>query len=176
MVVPVLYCSGCCYDEGSQAVYMTALVPIGSTHSPWVSLGVLCKCSRQSCKMPFVLKTCALSFADLRSPSLMCSPVTSYADQIFSMHRDRNSAGFSLDIPLIMLTASILKIFYWPGARYDYSLLIQALTMIVVQLILLKVALDNRPGWRGGADTLPFADTKKSTRPWDFWRWKSQRM
>ena len=75
-----------------------------------------------------------------------------------------------------MLTASILKIFYWPGARYDASLLIQALTMIVVQLVLLKVALDNRPGWRGGADTMPFAPTTHGSRPWGFWRWKSQRM
>jgi hypothetical protein len=40
---------------------------------------------------------------------LATSPVTSYADQIYSIHRERSSAGFSLDIPLIMLVASILK-------------------------------------------------------------------
>lgn len=39
----------------------------------------------------------------------MTSPVTSYADQILSIHRSRSSAGFSMDIPLIMLIASILK-------------------------------------------------------------------
>lgn len=38
-----------------------------------------------------------------------------------------------------MLSASILKIFYWPGARYDLALLVQALIMVVVQLVLLKV-------------------------------------
>lgn len=37
------------------------------------------------------------------------SPITSYADQIYSIHKLRSSAGFSLDIPLIMLVASILK-------------------------------------------------------------------
>ena len=37
------------------------------------------------------------------------SPITSYADQIYSIHKTRSSAGFSLDIPLIMLVASILK-------------------------------------------------------------------
>jgi len=41
--------------------------------------------------------------------SIVTSPVTSYADQIYSIHRTRSSAGFSLDIPLIMLVASILK-------------------------------------------------------------------
>ena len=40
---------------------------------------------------------------------LATSPVTSYADQIYSIHRSRSSTGFSLDIPLIMLVASILK-------------------------------------------------------------------
>lgn len=40
---------------------------------------------------------------------LVTSPITSYGDQILSMHKSRSSAGFSLDIPLIMLVASILK-------------------------------------------------------------------
>lgn len=39
----------------------------------------------------------------------MLSPITSYADQIASIHRSKTSDGFSLDIPLIMLMASILK-------------------------------------------------------------------
>ena len=70
-----------------------------------------------------------------------------------------------------MLTASILKIFYWPGARYDIALLVQAFVMVVVQLLLLKVALDNRPTWRGEG---PFAKVD-DPRPWGFWRWRSQR-
>lgn len=43
---------------------------------------------------------------------IVTSPVTSYADQIWSMSKKRSSAGFSLDIPLIMLVASILKYVY----------------------------------------------------------------
>ncbi|MCJ1465788.1 hypothetical protein MMC07_004407 [Pseudocyphellaria aurata] len=105
---------------------------------------------------------------------LILSPFTSYADQILSIHRTKSSAGFSLDIPLIMLTASILKIFYWPGARYDITLLVQALLMVGVQLLLLKVALDNRPAWRGEG---PFRGVAEGDgRPWGFWRWRSQRL
>ena len=103
--------------------------------------------------------------------SLILSPITSYTDQILSIHRARTSAGFSLDIPFIMLTASILKIFYWPGARYDIALLVQAMIMIVVQMILLKVSLDNRPSWRGEGPFAPKADG----RPFNFWRWRLQR-
>ncbi|MCJ1441051.1 MAG: hypothetical protein MMC23_001537 [Stictis urceolatum] len=108
---------------------------------------------------------------------LILSPITSYADQIISMHRTRSSAGFSLDIPLIMLSASLLKVFYWPGARFDASLLVQALVMLVVQVVLLKVALDNRPGWRGAEAALPFADQGMGGG-WrmGFWRWRGQRL
>lgn len=45
--------------------------------------------------------------------------------------------------------------------------------MIVVQLALLKVALDNRPS-SGDAST-PFAYIEVKRRPYDFWQWRSQR-
>jgi len=41
---------------------------------------------------------------------LVMSPVLSYSDQALSMHRNKSSAGFSLDIPLIMLVASLLRL------------------------------------------------------------------
>jgi solute carrier family 66, member 2 len=131
---------------------------------------------------------------------LIVSPITSYADQILSMHRQRSSAGFSLDIPLIMLSASILKVFYWPGARFDLSLLVQALVMLAVQTILLRVALDNRapPPRSSNSDAIemklgsrspnmdainlnysstsrPYGGNSSSSgRPYDFWRWREQ--
>lgn len=40
---------------------------------------------------------------------LIMSPILSYSDQALAMHRNKSSAGFSLDIPLIMLVASLLK-------------------------------------------------------------------
>ncbi|PWY79622.1 PQ loop repeat protein [Aspergillus heteromorphus CBS 117.55] len=108
---------------------------------------------------------------------LITSPLTSYADQILSIHRSRNSAGFSLDIPLIMLVASVFKVFYWFGAYYSLSLLIQAVIMIGVQMVLLKVALDNRPppGVKNSVEHVPFSsvDNSGGGRPYEFWQWKS---
>lgn len=50
------------------------------------------------------------SFAGYLAPIfLIMSPVLSYSDQALSMHKNKSSAGFSLDIPLIMLVASLLK-------------------------------------------------------------------
>lgn len=85
-----------------------------------------------------------------------------------------------------MLIASILKVFYWFGTYYSISLLLQACLMIVVQLILLKVALDNRApvGARDGLEHKPFSEYKvedslrdllSGKRPFDFWRWSSSR-
>jgi hypothetical protein len=73
------------------------------------------------------------------------------------MHKTRSSAGFSLDIPLIMLVASILKVYY----------------MIAVHLLCLHVALTNRPA----PSHLPFqqAHQPASKRPYDFWQWRNPR-
>ncbi|KAI1438733.1 hypothetical protein GGR50DRAFT_637561 [Xylaria sp. CBS 124048] len=110
---------------------------------------------------------------------LVLSPFLSYADQAISMHRTKSSAGFSLDIPLIMLVASMFRIFYYPGAKYDVALLIQSFCNIFMQAILLKIALDNRPApsSRGGTAAVPFAGANSSfsspRRPYNFWQWRS---
>lgn len=118
---------------------------------------------------------------------LMMSPLLSYGDQVLSMRRNRSSAGFSLDIPLIMLVASMLRIFYYPGARFDTALLVQSFIMVAVQLVLLKVALDHRPApsSKGGDGAVPFAGLEPGrrvssssgglfeTRPYNFWQWRS---
>ncbi|KAF3926648.1 hypothetical protein ABW21_db0200568 [Orbilia brochopaga] len=102
---------------------------------------------------------------------LITSPVTSYADQ-------KTSLGFSLDIPLIMLVASILRIYYWFGVSFEFSLLVQSVIMVFVQTLLLKVALDNRPSKTVEAG-VPFAGVTSGTpdfeRPYNFWQWRQQR-
>ncbi|KAF4120233.1 PQ loop repeat [Geosmithia morbida] len=113
---------------------------------------------------------------------IVFSPFLSYGDQALSMRRNKSSAGFSLDIPLIMLVASLLRIFYWPGARFDTSLLVQSIFMVMMQLALLKIALDHRPppSTRGGDGSLPFSGSSKDggmmgamQRPYNFWQWRS---
>ncbi|KAH6636983.1 hypothetical protein F5144DRAFT_569332 [Chaetomium tenue] len=106
---------------------------------------------------------------------LILSPVLSYSDQAYSMHRTRSSAGFSLDIPLIMLVASLLRIFYYPGAKYDSALLVQSCVMVAMQVILLKIGLDHRPApySKGGDAAVPFARVNESQRPFNFWQWRS---
>ncbi|KAF2969397.1 hypothetical protein GQX73_g4174 [Xylaria multiplex] len=122
------------------------------------------------------------SLAAIAAPLfLIASPILSYADQAISMHRAKSSAGFSLDIPLIMLVASMFRIFYYPGAKYDTALLIQSFCNIFMQVILLKIALDYRPApsSRGGEAAVPFAGTQDGLsglrRPYNFWQWRSSK-
>lgn len=50
------------------------------------------------------------SLASIAAPLfLITSPILSYVDQAISMRRAKSSAGFSLDIPLIMLVASMFR-------------------------------------------------------------------
>ncbi|OAX82805.1 hypothetical protein ACJ72_02842 [Emergomyces africanus] len=82
-----------------------------------------------------------------------------------------------------MLVASILKVFYWFGAYYSNALLFQAISMIGVQMVLLKVALDNRApiGIREGIEHTPFSGLKAGargtgfSRPYNFWQWRANR-
>jgi hypothetical protein len=70
-------------------------------------------------------------------------------------------------------------LFYWFGAYYSFPLLVQAVVMIGVQIILLKVALENRPppSLKDGIEHAPFSGQAHSgfKRPYDFWQWKATR-
>lgn len=73
--------------------------------------------------------------------------------------------------------------FYWFGAYYSNALLFQAILMIGVQLVLLKVALDNRApaGIRDGVEHAPFSGQTTGilgtgfSRPYNFWQWRANR-
>lgn len=77
-----------------------------------------------------------------------------------------------------MLTSS-RRVFFWFGDYYSSALLAQAVLTIGVQLVLLKVALDNRPapGQKSGVEHIPFsgAERRGFVRPYDFWQWRLAR-
>lgn len=69
------------------------------------------------------------------------------------------------------------RVFYYPGAQFDTSLLIQSFIMIMMQTMLLKVALDHRPSpsSKGGDAAIPFTGHREGDgpRPYNFWQWRS---
>jgi len=80
-------------------------------------------------------------------------------------------------IPITLTTSP--RIFYWQGERYDISLLIQAMIMIVIHTTLLHVALVNRPSDAMPINHKPFEaasnESTSSPRPYSFWQWRSRK-
>lgn len=83
------------------------------------------------------------------------------------------------------LTALIFayRFFYWFGSYYALSLFVQAVNMIFVQLVLLKIALTNRPtpGGKESVEHVPFSGQRQDSslmgfpRPYNFWRWRNEK-
>ncbi|CAN6608973.1 hypothetical protein TRVA0_004S00474 [Trichomonascus vanleenenianus] len=130
---------------------------------------------------------------------LALSPITSYLDTVVSIVKRKSSAGFSLDVCAIMLISSICKVFFYFGRPYELSLFLQALVMIGIQVVLLKLALKHRPkefNPRGILGEQPEPDQQRgrmspsrflvgssilrqrqmsaSKRPYAFWEWDSE--
>lgn len=98
------------------------------------------------------------------SAFLILSPLTSYLDTVLSIHRRRSSTGFSIDVCGIMLVASLLRINFWIGDRFDTTLLIQSFIMIAIQCLLLHGCLSY--------DTQGMINGDSSNRPFALWQWQ----
>ncbi|KAI9030856.1 hypothetical protein CLU79DRAFT_358802 [Phycomyces nitens] len=80
---------------------------------------------------------CAImSVSLLLSSAMVLGPVVGYVDQT------QSSAGFNSATCAILLFANILRIFFWVGKRFDTTLLVQSVVMILAQLILLQVVVE----------------------------------
>ncbi|KAF9820896.1 hypothetical protein IEO21_01123 [Rhodonia placenta] len=91
-------------------------------------------------------------------------PPLVYADQAFSIVRNKDSTGFSRDVCAILLLANITRCFFWLGSRFELALLLQSLFMILAQLALLYICIKYRPS--GSPENVG-----ASTRPFAFWQW-----
>lgn len=67
------------------------------------------------------------------------TPVIPYFAQINKFKENKSSKGFSIKISLFILSANILRIFFWFGERFNIFLLLQSILMIIAQLYLVKV-------------------------------------
>ncbi|KAI8067875.1 hypothetical protein BC940DRAFT_300661 [Gongronella butleri] len=127
-------------------------------------------------------------FSILLSLGMVVGPVLGYIDQYRIIKQTKTSEGFNSKACAILLFANILRIFFWLGRRFDTTLLLQSIVMIVTQLFLLEVVVRYRP-----APTLMDDDDSSSSlaesvsilseaaHPWqnawqrrsEFWNWPS---
>lgn len=70
---------------------------------------------------------------------MIVGPVLGFVPQYKEIATSENTKAFSSLVCLILLTANILRIYYWIYERFTVVLVLQALLMIVVQLMLLEL-------------------------------------
>ncbi|KAI8375300.1 hypothetical protein EDC96DRAFT_322791 [Choanephora cucurbitarum] len=75
------------------------------------------------------------------SAAMVIGPVAGYVDQYLLIRRQQSSAGFNAMTCGVLLFANILRIFFWFGKRFDTTLLLQSIAMVIAMLILLEIVV-----------------------------------
>lgn len=81
----------------------------------------------------------ALDF--LLSLGMVVGPVLGFLPQYLQIQSNSSSEGFSPLICLILLSANILRVFFWLQKRFEVTLLFQSILMIFAQLALLDLII-----------------------------------
>ena len=68
---------------------------------------------------------------------LIVSPTIGYISQMIKILKLKSSKGFSKLIPFLMISASLLRIYFWIGKRFLVVYLLQSIVLIITQIILL---------------------------------------
>ena len=72
---------------------------------------------------------------------LSISPSLNYLFQARKFKKNNSSQGFSYFLCLTTLLSHTLKVFFWFGKRFKYTLLIQSLLVVIVQLYLIFLCI-----------------------------------
>jgi len=78
-------------------------------------------------------------FGTLLGLIIVFGPIIGFIPQYNEIKRSRDPNSFSTLICFILLSSNILRIFFWFGKRFEYSLLLQSIVMIMAQLLLLEL-------------------------------------
>ncbi|KAK0548316.1 hypothetical protein OC861_003631 [Tilletia horrida] len=88
-------------------------------------------------------------------------PAVVYLDQVRGVLKQRSSQGFSKDVCAVILFACIARIGFYFHEKYALALLLQAIFLIIIQLVLLELLLRFRPGsYASAAFTASSDDTR----------------
>jgi hypothetical protein len=91
------------------STFCSSFLYISLINGPSVVPDSLFPASHRAPNTPFKMGIVSFITGFVAPIFIIISPITSYADQTYSIHRTKSSAGFSLDITLIMLVASMLR-------------------------------------------------------------------
>ncbi|XP_067905257.1 solute carrier family 66 member 2 isoform X1 [Heterodontus francisci] len=90
-----------------------------------------------------------------------------YIPQYREIQKSGNAEGFSPHVCLVMLVASILRLFFWFGKHFEVTLLWQSLVLIITMLLLLHLCCTVQTSSRMSTSRHFFTDFD----PRYFWAW-----
>ena len=68
-------------------------------------------------------------------------PSINYLFQVFKFNKTKSSKGFSKYLCLVTILSHTLKVFFWFKEKFKYTLLIQSILVIMIQLYLIDLCL-----------------------------------
>ena len=72
---------------------------------------------------------------------MILGPATNYVFQAIKFYKTKSSVGFSNFLCLVTMMAHTTKVFFWFGERYVYTLLLQSILVIVIQLYIIYLCV-----------------------------------
>lgn len=77
---------------------------------------------------------------------LIIGQILPYIPQLFHMIHTQDSSGFSTAVPMVIISASLLRLVFWYGLprlwkQFGLVLVVQSLVMIVTQLVMIHVSV-----------------------------------
>ena len=73
-------------------------------------------------------------------------PPLNYLFQVFKFNKTKSSKGFSKYLCLVTILSHTFKIFYWIIKKFKYTLLIQSILVIIMQLYLIYLCIKYKDG------------------------------
>ena len=72
---------------------------------------------------------------------MVFGPSINYLFQVFKFHNTKSSKGFSKYLCLVTILSHTLKVFFWFSEKFKYTLLIQSILVIIMQLYLVYLCI-----------------------------------
>uniref|UniRef100_H3CTR9 Solute carrier family 66 member 2 n=1 Tax=Tetraodon nigroviridis TaxID=99883 RepID=H3CTR9_TETNG len=92
-----------------------------------------------------------------------------YIPQYQEIQRSGTSEGFSTRVCLVLLTANILRIFFWIGKQFEVTLLLQSVVMIIAMFAMLHLCCVVQNTDRMGTKQHRLSDLDIKY----FWKWSA---
>lgn len=70
--------------------------------------------------------------------AIIIGPLLGYISQLKLIKQQKSLGSFSIDVCAILLIANILRLYFWFTTGYAFSLFLQSILLIVIQLMLLQ--------------------------------------